>query len=178
MGKASQQIEWRNRIVGHGEQPANQFSANDLNFRVHPPAQREALRGSLGEIGWITGVIVNRTTGNVVDGHARIEEALAVSANTIVPFIEVELSESEERLALAVFDPISAMAVADKEALDSLLREVSTGDEALQKLLSDVAEKEGIVPPDFEPVGIEEQGRLDQKAKVECPECGCRFEPK
>lgn len=36
----------------------------------------------------------------------------------------------------------------------------------------------GMTPPNFEPVGIDEQGRLDQKAKVECPECGCRFEPK
>ena len=33
------------------------------------------------------------------------------------------------------------------------------------------------VVPDFEPVGIEEQGRLDEKAQVECPECGHRFTP-
>ena len=31
--------------------------------------------------------------------------------------------------------------------------------------------------PDFEPVGMEEQGRLDEKAKVECPECGHEFAP-
>jgi hypothetical protein len=31
--------------------------------------------------------------------------------------------------------------------------------------------------PTFEPVGIEEQGRLDEKAKVCCPECGHEFTP-
>jgi len=32
-----------------------------------------------------------------------------------------------------------------------------------------------IVGPDFQPVGIEEQGRLDEKQKHVCPECGCEF---
>jgi len=32
--------------------------------------------------------------------------------------------------------------------------------------------------PDFQPVGIDEQGRLDQKAPVTCPECGAEFTPK
>lgn len=135
---------WANRIVGHGEMPANEFSANPLNPRRHPNAQREALRGSLGELGWIQNVIVNRTTGNVIDGHARIEEALSIGDDTLVPFVEVELSEGEEKLALAILDPISAMATADREVLDMLLREVGTGDTALQQLLSDVAAKEGL----------------------------------
>ena len=33
------------------------------------------------------------------------------------------------------------------------------------------------VAPDFKPVGIEEQGRLDEKKKVTCPECGHEFTP-
>jgi ParB-like chromosome segregation protein Spo0J len=31
--------------------------------------------------------------------------------------------------------------------------------------------------PTFEPVGMDEQGRLDEKAKVTCPECGHEFTP-
>jgi hypothetical protein len=34
------------------------------------------------------------------------------------------------------------------------------------------------VTPDFEPVGEDEQGRLDQKKPVCCPECGHEFVPK
>ncbi len=33
------------------------------------------------------------------------------------------------------------------------------------------------IMPNFEPVGIEQQGRLDEKAKVTCPECGHEFTP-
>lgn len=33
------------------------------------------------------------------------------------------------------------------------------------------------ITPNFEPVGIEEQGRLDEKKKVICPECGHEFTP-
>lgn len=32
-------------------------------------------------------------------------------------------------------------------------------------------------PPNFEPVGIEEQGRLDQKKPIVCPHCGEEFLP-
>lgn len=34
------------------------------------------------------------------------------------------------------------------------------------------------ITPDFQPVGIDEQGRLDEKKKVVCPECGAEFTPK
>lgn len=38
-------------------------------------------------------------------------------------------------------------------------------------------EELGIVP-NFQPVGVDEQGRLDQKKPVICPECGAEFIPK
>lgn len=91
-------------------------------------------------------MITNATTGNVIDGHARIEEALKLGDDTPVPFIEVELSEDEEAKILATFDPISAMAVADKEQLDALLREVETADAAVMQMLDDLAKANGIAP--------------------------------
>lgn len=33
----------------------------------------------------------------------------------------------------------------------------------------------GLQVPDFQPVGVDEQGRLDQKKPVTCPECGHEF---
>lgn len=135
---------WKNRIVEHGTAPANQFLAHELNARRHPGHQRESLRGSLNEIGWVAPVIVSAKTGKLLDGHARIEEALTRDENTEVPFIKVEVSESEERLILASFDPITNQAYYDKEVLDALLREVSTGDAALTQLLADLAESNGL----------------------------------
>lgn len=166
--------EWRNRIIATGDEAPDQLLANPKNFRRHPKHQQEALRGVLNEVGWVQDVIVNRTTGRLVDGHLRVELALRDGAAT-VPVKYVELSEAEEALILATFDPISALATADREQLDALLREVSTGEAGVQQMLADLAQREGIMAPDFAPVGIEEQGRLDEKAKVTCPECGHEF---
>lgn len=142
--QAKQPPTWRNRIVGGGEQPASQFMANASNARIHPKAQQQALVGSLNELGWIQNVIVNKTTGNVVDGHARIAEALKLGDETPVPYVEVELSEDEEKLALATLDPIASMAAYDKAQLDALLRDVNTGDAALQTMLAELAQDNGL----------------------------------
>jgi ParB-like chromosome segregation protein Spo0J len=133
----AKQTTWRNRIVDHTEEDPAQLLANPLNFRRHPGAQRDALRGSIGELGWIKAVLVNRTTGHVIDGHARCEEA--ITAGATVPVDWVEMSIEEERLALAVLDPISEMATRDDEALAALLADVSTQNEGLQTLLDDMA---------------------------------------
>jgi site-specific DNA-methyltransferase (adenine-specific) len=135
---------WKNRIVEHGTAPANEFLAHELNARRHPGHQRDSLRGSLNEVGWVAPVIVSAKTGKLLDGHARIEEALTRDENTEVPFIKVDVSEGEERLILASFDPITNQAYYDKEVLDALLREVSTGDSALTQLLADLAESNGL----------------------------------
>lgn len=168
--KKAQAQTWRNRIVGGGEQPASQFMANPANARIHPKQQQQALIGSLNEIGWIQNVIVNKTTGNVVDGHARIAEALKMGDETPVPYVEVELSEDEEKLALATLDPISAMAAYDKAQLDTLLRDVNTGDAALQTMLAELAQDNGLdyggsggaAVEDVEPQ-IDKAGELQKK---------------
>lgn len=164
-----------NRIIGYGTKAADQFEANPLNYRTHPQKQRDAVQASLRELGWIGVVVENRTTGRLIDGHERVWQAL--KNNEPVPYIEVELSEDEEKLALAIFDPITYMAETDSEMLDALLREVNTGEEALQALLAELAEDAGITPPDFEPVDASEQPRLDQKKPITCPHCGEEFTP-
>ena len=142
MAKATAEL-FKNRIVGYDTKPADQFTANPLNYRKHPQRQRDAVNASLRELGWISTVVENVTTGNVIDGHERIWQAL--QRNEDVPYLKVELSEAEERLALAVFDPITNMAETDAAILDDLLREVNTGEAALQALLAEMAE--GLTTP-------------------------------
>ena len=74
---------WRNRIVEHAEAAPAELVPNPRNWRSHPPEQQKALAGALAEVGWVAEVLVNRTTGNVVDGHLRIELALARDEPTI-----------------------------------------------------------------------------------------------
>jgi ParB-like chromosome segregation protein Spo0J len=107
-------VAWRNRIVGHADVAPAELVPNPHNWRSHPQEQQRALAGALGEVGWVAEVLVNRTTGHVVDGHLRIERALARHEPT-VPVTYVELSEDEERLVLASLDPLAAMATAEQE---------------------------------------------------------------
>lgn len=177
--KATQQraTEWRNRIVGEGEEAPDQLLANPANWRVHPKAQQDALAGVLDEVGWVQRVIVNQRTGHLVDGHLRVALALRDDAAT-VPVLYVDLDEAEEKLVLATIDPVAALAVPDAEKLRDLLNDVQTGNAAVQQMLADLGAESGAVVPDFAPVGEDEQGRLDQKAPVTCPECGHEFVPK
>lgn len=161
---------FKNRIIGYATKPADQFTANPLNYRKHPQRQRDAVNASLRELGWISTVIENITTGNVVDGHERIWNALP--NNEDVPYLQVELSEAEERLALAIFDPITSMAETDAQILDDLLREVNTGEAALQQVLADLAADANVIPPEFKEY---DETVADDVEMIECPHCGKSF---
>ncbi len=63
---------------------------------------------------------MNRCSGFVVDGHARVALALARGEAT-VPVLYVDLDPAEEALVLATLDPIGAMAGRDDEKLRTLL---------------------------------------------------------
>ena len=134
---------WPNRIVGYGEEATDQLLASSRNWRVHPRPQQEALSAVLHQVGIVQNIIVNRTTGTVVDGHLRVTLAMREHQPT-VPVTYVELTEQEEALILATLDPLSAMAVADKAQLDALLREVTTDSEAITAMLSDLADDAGL----------------------------------
>ena len=148
---------WQNRIVGEGTEAPDQLLANPNNWRIHPKHQQEALQGALREIGWIQRVIVNKRTGHVVDGHARV--AIAISeGETEVPVLYVDLSEEEEKLALATLDPIAAMAATDQEMLDGILSELEVQDQGLQALVDELktAEVNGKTDEDAVPEVQEE----------------------
>lgn len=141
---------WRTRIVGHADIPPGDLIAHPENWRRHPRAQRRALRASLGGVGWVQSVVVNRLTGRLVDGHARVEEALARGEPT-VPVTFVELTEAEERLVLATLDPIGAAAVADPDALSALLAALGPIDADLTGVLEHLGASRtlaGAVDPD------------------------------
>ena len=114
--------KYRNRIVGSGTMNPADLKANPMNWRKHPAEQSKALDDALSRLGWIQDVIVNKTTGHLIDGHLRVETALK-NKEAEVPVKYVELTEEEEKLALATFDPLTMMAEQDDEMLKKLLEE-------------------------------------------------------
>ncbi len=156
--KTAPTVPWRSRIVGMEDVAPDQLLAHPLNWREHPGPQRDALRGSLSEVGWVQNVIVSKRTGHVVDGHARVEEALSRHEPT-VPVLYVDLSPDEEALVLATLDPIGAMATADTAKLEELLAGITVDDAGLLALLGDLAgndPKAGLTDPDDIPEPPEE----------------------
>jgi ParB-like chromosome segregation protein Spo0J len=133
----------KNRIIGSGEEQLDQIMFNPRNWRIHPLSQQDALKGVLEEVGWVQQVIVNKRTGNLIDGHLRCQLAAREGATTI-PVVYVDVSEEEEALVLATLDPIAAMAATDKQKLDELMRAVQSDDERVQAMISELAEHEGM----------------------------------
>lgn len=89
----------------------------------------------------------------------------------------VDLTDEEAELLLATADPIGEMAETNKDKLKSLLAEIGSESSALADYLAKLGTDNGIVPPTFDPVGADEQGRLDRKKEIVCPKCGRRFVP-
>ena len=130
--------KFSNRIVGSGVVNPAELYANPWNWRTHPKHQENAMSDILAKLGWIQEVIVNKTTGHLIDGHLRVETAVEQGESEI-PVKYVELSESEEKLALATFDPISTLAGKDDEVLEELLAGIKTGtDIDIDTLFADV----------------------------------------
>lgn len=129
--------EWQNRITRTGKANPEKLLANPRNWRIHPKYQREALKAVMDEVGWVQQIIVNLTTGLIVDGHLRVAMAIERGEKRI-PVNYVELTEEEEAIVLATIDPIAAMAKADDDLLDELAAAIETDNEALQDLLNGI----------------------------------------
>lgn len=124
----------QDRIVGHGTADPAALIANPRNWRTHPPEQRAALVAELERVGWVQSVIVNRTTGHLVDGHLRVEVA-AERREPTIPVVYVELTEAEEARVLVALDPLGSMAGTNDALLQDLLDTVDLENDALERHL-------------------------------------------
>lgn len=131
---------WANRIVSRGEADPRTLIPHPRNWRLHPDEQAQSLNALLSRIGWVKGIVVNRRSGFVIDGHLRIEEAIKANVPS-VPVVFVDLDETEETLILTTFDALTRMAHADANALDKLLQTIQTDEQPLQALLDNLAGK-------------------------------------
>jgi hypothetical protein len=142
--------QWPNAIVETGMVDPRTLRANPDNWRLHPDEQRRPLRRSLAK-GWVTyGALINERTvelgwapdevGEVmVDGHARVEEALGAGQQA-VPYTKIRVSPEREAEILATLDPIAALAVGNLEAFERVLDRVGSTDPELEELMAGTAD--------------------------------------
>ncbi len=129
IGEGGQVGRWSDRIVGFERIDPLQILANPFNHRIHSQYQQEIMEDTLDDLGWIQTVIINKNTGHVVDGHLRVilavREKERTGENILVPVLYVDLSEDEEKAALATFDWIGSKATIDTAMLVENLRSVT-----------------------------------------------------
>ena len=137
----------RDRIKELRRVPASDLIPNARNWRTHPQAQQDALRGVLAEIGIADAVLAREDEqGNLclIDGHLRTETL----GNEIVPVLILDVDEVEADKILLTLDPLAAMAEADNARLRELMEEFDTSSPALQQMMADLAEEFGVLDGD------------------------------
>jgi DNA modification methylase len=132
----------RDRIKELRRVPAGELLPNPKNWRTHPKAQQDALRGVLAEVGIADALLVRETPAvlQLIDGHLRAD----TSPDTLWPCLILDVDDAEADKLLATVDPLAAMAETDAAKLDALLHEIDTGSEALQEMLAELAKESGL----------------------------------
>jgi DNA modification methylase len=146
---------------------ARDLLPHPTNWRRHPKAQVDALRGLLAEIGYADALLARELADGrlmLIDGHLRAE----TTPDAQVPVLVLDLSEEEGDKLLLTLDPLAAMAESDSERIKALLATVRTDSEAVQELLRRTAGDrlwELIHPEDFvdPPAQIDRAGELQRK---------------
>jgi hypothetical protein len=139
-------MQIRDRIKEFRRVRASLLRPNPRNWRMHPPAQRDALRGVLAEVGYAGALLARELPDGaleLIDGHLRAE----TTPEQEVPVLVLDLSEEEAAKLLAVLDPLSAMAEADETALAALLAQVETENAAVRAMLDSLLAEP---PPELE----------------------------
>ena len=127
--------------------------------------------------------------GSLLDGNARLEvvaHALPVDPLVIrhdgtrpVVMVRTDIPDADDPRAKRIIVGANRIAQADLDWDADVLKRLQGEGVDLSKLWDEAGLLEVLKQvPDFQPVGEDEQGRLDQKAPVTCPECGHEFVPK
>jgi hypothetical protein len=164
----------RNRVKSLRMVPASDLRPNPKNWRTHPKAQQDALRGVLAEVGLADACLARELPDGslmLIDGHLRAETL----GDGDVPVLILDVTEAEADKLLATLDPLAAMAESDAAKFDALLRNVDTGSEALQQMLAATAAQAGLYESLSDASGEDSEGGDDESSenpytdKVEVP---------
>ncbi len=131
-------MQIRDRIREFRRVPARSLRPNPRNWRTHPAAQQDALRGVLAEIGYADALLARELPDGsleLIDGHLRAE----TTPDQEVPVLVLDLTPAEADKLLVTLDPLSALAGRDNARLAELLAEVETSHDGLRQLFDALA---------------------------------------
>lgn len=136
-------------------------------------ASVDAVAASIKEFGFRQPIVVD-ASGVIVVGHTRHKAARRLGMSEVPVHVANNLTPEQAKAYRLADNSAGSRSEWDADLLRLELDELPDFDAAAFGLdLSDV----GIETPDFQPVGADEQGRLDQKSPIKCPNCHKFFTP-
>ena len=145
------------------------------NVRRHGEKNLGAIKSSLLRFGQQKPIVVD-AKGIVRAGNGTLAALKALGWKEVR--IVRSTLEGSEATAYAIADNRTAeLADWDDDALSQTLAALQIEDEDLALATGFDAKEieEMVIPMNFNPSSIDEQGRLDEKNPIECPKCGHEF---
>jgi hypothetical protein len=159
-------MQIRDRIKELRRVRASLLKPNPRNWRTHPVAQQDVLRGVLAEVGYADALLARECADGgleLIDGHLRAETTPDVE----VPVLILDLNDAETAKLLALHDPLAGMVEANEEMLAELIEQVETENEAVRSLLQQMLDESAFGGPQQE-ISADEPARNGRE--VEIPE--------
>jgi DNA modification methylase len=143
---------------------------NPSNWRRHPAPQRAAMEGILAEVGDVDYLkVVEQPDGRLMllDGHLRAD----IRGDEVVDVVVLDLDDVEQRLVLATFDPVAAMAETDAATQAELLASITVDDAGVADLLEALRTQEMAPFTIEQPVPVEDEEAVGAAVdEAEAPE--------
>jgi hypothetical protein len=131
-------MQIRDRVKELRRVAAGELRPNPRNWRTHPDAQRNALRGVLADVGYADALLARELEDGsleLVDGHLRAE----TTPDVVVPVLVLDVTQEEADKILLTLDPLAGLAGVDQERLAELLSSTKFASPQLEELLNDLA---------------------------------------
>ena len=160
--------------------PVGRFFNSPDNERLHTPSDIEILKASLNRHQQYSPIKVNQH-GEILAGNGVFTAACELGW-THIAAIELDRDESGSAAIRLVDNKSAENSEFDLEAVQASLEElIEAGYRPidlgfLEQSAMPLSEEDSEMH-DFQPAMEEEQGRLDRKAPITCPECGHEFTP-
>lgn len=145
------------------------------NAKVHSTEQVDNIAAQIHRMGFDQPIVVDQF-GVIIKGHGRREAALRLGLKRVPVIVRGDLDEHEAIAARIADNKVAEGQKYDEEKLRFDLGTLERNEFDMKLLAMDEGTIADLLKePDFAPEGLDAQGKLDEKAKIQCPQCGCEF---
>ena len=157
--------------------PVKRLTPYARNARTHSKEQVAQIAASIQEFGFTNPILVDED-GTIIAGHGRVLAAQKLGLAELPVMVATGWSEAQRRAYVLADNKLALNAGWDTDMLRVELTDLrGMGFDLGLAGFSESELSDFLIDPSFQPVGKDEQGRLDERTPIVCPECGHKFAP-